>query len=70
MSRVATDICRQCGNVHPNHDFFPVMKPTGCVCDLNTWKPEPRDVCAEYQGDGASYCETCEHDKQCHGGAV
>ena len=62
-------ICSQCGKPESEHHEFAYVKlPDGCVCDPGTWWPmkDVTPVCGEYEGDGISYCNKCEHDKACH----
>ncbi len=61
--------CIHCGQIESDHcqGFEAVAKPKECVCDEGTWgKDTIPAVCAEYKGDGNTYCATCEHDKECH----
>jgi len=37
-----------------------------CQCDTDTWDYGPPPPCARYQGNGSTYCSTCEHDEACH----
>ena len=62
-------ICRICQQPEEEHHRFnPFVIPTGCICDPGTWLPkDPGEICAEYIGNGVQNCETCEHDKGCHG---
>ena len=61
-------VCRICGVAEDEHHAPEWIEvPDGCVCDPLTWDnnviPPP---CNEYNGNGTTYCETCEHDRECH----
>jgi hypothetical protein len=63
-------VCRICGISEDQHHVPDwVRVPDGCVCDIGTWdsKTVPKP-CGEYQGNGRTHCEVCEHDKACHAG--
>ena len=62
-------VCKYCGLPPEEHHVFEcVDTPEGCKCDTGTWSftDEITPICAEYKGDGDMYCETCEHDRECH----
>jgi len=63
--------CKVCGrtdNDHHEPDWIEI--PAGCVCDWREWDYHKMSklplVCSEYEGDGTTNCQTCEHDKECH----
>jgi hypothetical protein len=69
---VVRRVCKICGQSEEEHhdpDWLEI--PAGCVCDWGTWdysgKTTLPPACKEYKGDGQKNCETCEHDKECHG---
>jgi hypothetical protein len=47
--------------------------PPRCACDPEDWRTDAAipPICASYQGSqrpgGWTYCEVCEHDRDCHG---
>ena len=64
--------CRQCATCAgwecDHHEFIPVDRPAGCICDAMEWRDPEKipPVCNQYVGDGKCSCHTCEHDKECH----
>ena len=63
------DICIHCGLPESeHHEFEPVLKPAGCVCDHREWGNPSAipPVCKEHRGDPSKNCKECEHDKECH----
>ena len=64
------DICGQCRQPRHMHcEFVEVTLPPGCKCEeLEGWSTFPviPAICTCYVGDGEDFCETCEHEKQCH----
>ena len=67
------DHCRQCASCGDyecgHHKFVPVVRMTGkCCCESSEWI-DPANIpaaCGKFAGDVGSYCETCEHDYECH----
>lgn len=60
-------LCSICGKTkEEHHEFREVKRPEGCVCDTETWADDISPICDKYEGNGKTYCETCEHDKECH----
>jgi hypothetical protein len=74
-----TAFCKHCGkDESDHHEFEARIAPKGCMCEPGTWSlmDEIPDVCEHYvrsipniQMDNYGYCQNCEHDKACHGGA-
>lgn len=62
-------ICVVCGQPESDHhEFVPVNKPDGCVCDPFEWR-DPANippVCDRFSGYEDRQCKRCEHDFQCH----
>jgi hypothetical protein len=66
---VRSDECGVCGRPEDeHHDFAPIVRPDGCVCDVESWG-NPFDIptpCGSYRGDADEYCINCEHNQACH----
>lgn len=63
-----TTLCRHCNKPEREHHEFQPSRP-GCVCDP-PWFDEIDPICGEFKeavGMWEGRCETCRHDRECHG---
>lgn len=68
--RDINETCAVCFRPHSEHCVFtPIKLPEGCKCE-DPWDwGNPANipaVCKQYNGDPKEFCETCEHEYQCH----
>lgn len=65
-----TEVCKRCGRTaDEHHEFVALVRPLGCICDVNTWDQSIPEACGSFRGATGHYCLTCEHDQECHGAA-
>jgi hypothetical protein len=62
--------CARCGlPADEHHEFMAPRRPSGCVCDAESWDGNiDRAPCAEFSAQIADKerCNDCEHDEACH----
>lgn len=62
-------VCACCGKTEDeHHTFIPVKRPPGCRCSVTDWRDNQHipPVCESYKSATGGYCDTCEHDANCH----